>query len=1015
MEQTHSFGYWLRRRRKALDLTQEQLAQQVGCVVTTIKKIEADARRPSKQLAERLAEVLRIAAEERAAFVQAARAERTVDQLDLAAQPLDSPQLHQGATDSLPTGTLTFLFTDIEGSTQLWEQHPAAMRDALARHDMILRTAIAAREGVVVKSTGDGVLAAFPVATDALAMALDSQRALQAEPWGVTGPLAVRVALHAGSAEARAGDYFGPTLNRVARLLAVGHGSQILLSLAAEELVRDHLPPDVALRDLGAHRLKDLTRPEQIFQVVAPDLPDAFPRLRTLDTQRHNLPAQPTALIGREQEVATVCSLLRRADARLVTLTGPGGMGKTRLGLQVAADLLDDFTNGVYFVNLAPISDPAPVPSAIAKALGIVEAGGRQIPDLLKEYLRDKRMLLLLDNFEQVMDAAPLVSNLLATAPGLKLLVTSRMALHLYGEHEFIVPSLALPDRHHQSALEQLTQYEAVRLFIERAQAVKADFAATNENAPAVAEICYRLDGLPLAIELAAARVKLFSPQALLARLGDQLKFLTGGARDLPARQQTIRNTIDWSYQLLDDGEKMLFARLGVFVGGCTLEAAEAVCNADSDLPIDVVDGVAALVDKSLLRQEDGVDGEPRYTMLETIREYARERLHASGAEAALHERHAAYCLALAEEARLKIDSATSIAWMERLEQEHDNLRAALAWALEPGKGETALRLAAALFLFWLRRSYWSEGRRWLEHALVQNSGASAAVRAQALSGAGVLASFQSDYARAVALSEESLALFRGLDDKQGSGWALSVLAGVASDQGDYARAVALAEESLALQRAVGSKRAVAFSLRKLADGVYDQGDYGRAAVLCAESLALCQELGDRSGSAFALASLAMIVHAQGDYGRAAVLCAESLALERELGNKRRVGRVLCQLGSVARAEGNYQGARSHYEEALPLFREAAEPWSITQCLQGLAAVACDQDDARRAAQLLGAVEALREAIGSPLSPLERADYDHSVAAARAQLDAATFAAAWAAGRAMSLEQAIAEALAVGS
>jgi len=480
----------------------------------------------------------------------------------------------------LPSGTVTFLFTDIEGSTQLWEQHPQAMPSALARHDAILREATAAHGGVVFRTVGDAFCTAFASAPAALRAALDAQRALHHQDWGAVGPIRVRIALHTGAVAIRDAEYQGQPLNRIARLLSAGHGGQVLLSAATQELARDLLPPDAELRDMGVHRLKDLTHPEQIFQLVAPGLPADFPPLKTLDRRPHNLPAQPTALIGREQAIATVCSLLRRADVRLVTLTGPGGTGKTRLALQTAAELLEQFGDGVWFVNLAPISDPDLVATTIAQVLGAREHDNRPLLEQLKAYLREKRLVLLLDNFEQVAEAAPLVSELLAAAPGLKALATSRMPLHLSGEHEIAVAPLALPPSE-RSNVQTLTQYEAVRLFIERAQAVKADFAVTNANAPAVAEICERLDGLPLAIELAAARVKLFPPQALLARLSSRLQLLTGGARDLPERQQTIRNTIDWSYQLLGEDEKRLFSRLGVFVGGWTPEAAETVLRTE--------------------------------------------------------------------------------------------------------------------------------------------------------------------------------------------------------------------------------------------------------------------------------------------------------------------------------------------------------------------------------------------------------------------------------------------------
>jgi predicted ATPase/transcriptional regulator with XRE-family HTH domain len=450
-------------------------------------------------------------------------------------------------------------------------------------------------------------------------------------------------------------------------------------------------------------------------------LDGAAPSLNSLDTRSNNLPAQPTRLIGREIEVACVCDLLRHPDRRLITLTGPGGIGKTRLALQVAGELLDEFAHGVWFVNLAPIGDPALVIATIAQALGIKKNGVQLIAESLKAYLREKQLLLLLDNFEQVVEAAVQVADLLAAAPGLKVLVTSRAALHLSGEHELMVPPLALPERQSNMDVARLTQYEAVRLFIERARAVRADFAVTNENAPAVAEICHRLDGLPLAIELAAARVKLFPLQPLLARLSSRLTFLTGGARDLPARQQTIRALIDWSYELLDGAEKALFARLGVFVGGSTLEAAEVVCNVDDNLLLKVADGVASLLDKSLLRQVEAGNSEQRFTMLETIREYALERLAANGEEETIRQQHAAYFLALAQAAEPMLSSARRPMWLEQLETEHDNFRAVLSWSrARSDDSRYELRLTAALWWFWYFRGHASEGHRWLEDALAR-------------------------------------------------------------------------------------------------------------------------------------------------------------------------------------------------------------------------------------------------------------------------------------------------------
>ena len=691
----------------------------------------------------------------------------------------------------------------------------------------------------------------------------------------------------------------------------------------------------------------------------------------------HNLPVQPTPLIGRESEVRAVCALLGRADVRLVTLTGPGGTGKTRVGLQVAAELIDQFADGVCFVSLAPIGDPGLVASTVAQTLGLREMGGGPLLVSLKAYLRDRSLLLVLDNFEQVLTAAPLVAELLTACPGLKVLVTSRAALRLSGEHESPVPPLELPDPTHLPDLEALSQYEAVTLFIQRARAARPDFQVTNANAPAVAELCARLDGLPLAIELAAARVKLLSPQALLARLGRRLSLLTGGARDLPARHQTLRGTIDWSYDLLEAGERALFARLAVFVGGCSLEAAEAVCGGGDDPPPDVLEDLALLVDKSLLRQAEGPDGEPRFGMLETIREYAAERLEASGEAETPRRRHAEYFLALAEQAAPELLGPRQGAWLDRLEREHDNLRAALAWALERGEEALGLRLAAVLGHFWAVRGYLGEGQGLLERALARWPEAPAPLRAEALSATGHLAYIRCEFDQAAALHEESLSLRRALGDRRGVALSLHYLGRVAHYQGDLDQAAALYDESLAIRRALGDERGVALSLNSSGVLARDRGDDERARTLYEESLALFRALGDTWGIGLLLNNLARVARDGEDWERTTALCAESLAVFRAVGDPHGIAWVLSNLVVVAQRRG---------------------AWEL-------------------AARLYGAAETIREALGAgplSLSPSERAKYEAAVAATRDRLGDSAFGAALAAGRELAPEQVAGAALAAG-
>ena len=908
----------------------------------------------------------------------------------------------------LPIGTVTFLFTDIEGSSKLWEQHPDAMSKALAEHNALLRRVIEEHRGYIFKLWGDAVYAAFDTAIDALNAAIEAQRELMRHSWGEIGLLRVRMALHTGAAEARDGDYFGPTLNRCARLLSAAHGGQILLSAATEELVRDGLPHGVSLRSLGQHRLKDLQRPEHVFQVVHPELLAEFSSLRTLNAVPNNLPIQLTSFIGREREIKEVKELLKQT--RLLTLTGSGGCGKTRLALQVAADLLEDYPDGIWFIDLSVLTDPTLVPSTVAATLGIHEESGQPTLTTLAEALKSRTLLLVLDNCEHVVGAcAQLAETLLRTCTALRILATSREALGIAGEVAWRVPSLSLPQPHelaHIDSLARVTQYEAIRLFIERAEAASSEFRVTSHNIRAIVQICQRLDGIPLAIELAAARVKALSVEQIAARLDDRFRLLTGGSRTALPRQQTLRAMMDWSYELLTERERTLFRRLSAFAGGFTLEAVEAICADDQIPSYEIIDLLTNLVSKSLVVFSDE---EARYRLLETVRQYARDKLLETGEAARVRDRHRDWFLAFAERAGSALQGPDQALWLKCLETEHDNLRAALEWS--SNDAETGLRLAGALWFFWYLRGYVSEGREWLRQSLERTGHAPSPLRAKALYGASMLARAQDDYAQATALLEESLMLYRVLKDKHGVASVLGNLGVIAFARGDYARATKLHEESLEHFRELGDTVGIASALSELGNVAMYQNDIARAEELLEESLALSRAAQDDQGIALALRRLGAVLFQKGEHVRAKALLQESLELYRGLGAVPGLASVLNSLGMVALSEGDAQRASTLLCESLIKYRDVGDKWHIALCLDRLARVAAAQGDWRRAAQLLGAEEALRETIGAPLPPSEHEGREETLQRAHEHLGEELFAAAWADGYAMKLDHAIALAL----
>lgn len=724
----------------------------------------------------------------------------------------------------------------------------------------------------------------------------------------------------------------------------------------------------------------------------------------------NGIPSQLTSLIGRRKEIAAVCELLRSPDVRLVTLTGPGGAGKTRLAAQVASELIHDYPDGIYFVDLTHINKSSLVAARIARALGIQETSERLLLKHIRAYLHDKHLLLVLDNFEHLLPAASHLADLLESIPGLRILITSRAVLHLYGEHEFIVPPLATPNPRHLPPCDQLAEYDAVRVFVERSQAVKADFAITEANASSIADICRKLDGLPLAIELAAAHSKLLPPAAILSHLEDRFNLLTSKASNLPERHQTMHNTIDWSYGLLNKNEQAWFRRLGIFVGGCTLEAAEAICTDSETIPMNAHHGIASLLDKSLLQRVEAKDSVNRYSMLETIRTYAYEQLTLSGESEAMHNKHLAYYLEMTQDAAPRSIGMNRWAHLEHLEEEPGNLRAATQWALEHGLGETVVQLCSALVYFWYVFGDPNEFHQWLETVLGLDM--KPAARAEALGlMAYVLAFMQSDYRHAENYYEQALDLWRELGESKNVSEILCQMGILMMEQGEYGRSQDLHEESLSIREQMGDQDGVIAIRECLGVVLMRQGELARARGIFQESLNWWQKQNETLATAFAYNYLGVIAFYQHDYEQARAMHGQALSLWQAAGDTRGISAALNALGPVALYQGQIDEANSFLKQSLKLRWECQDYDGIAWNLERLAETALVQDQLVRGARLWGSAEGLRASINSPLFPIERSRYEQPFAAARTQLGESTWALAHLAGQMMPIEQAVTYAL----
>ena len=922
--------------------------------------------------------------------------------------------------NNLPTGTVTFLFTDIEGSTKLAQQYSDAMPALLVQHNEILNRSIEAYNGFVFQIVGDSFSAAFHDAGDALNAALDAQRLLHNEAW-FPAPIKVRMGINTGAAQLNDDKQYSgySILALTQRIMSAGHGGQILLSQSMFDLIKDKLPEKAELMDMGERRLKDILRPEHLYQLTVPDLPSEFAPLNTLELFSHNLPAQFTSFIGREKEMDEIKKLV--VSNRMITLTGSGGVGKTRLSLQVGAECLHQFSNGVWLAELAPVTDPTLVPQTLLSIFNLREDSHRSALEILIDYLRAKTVLLIIDNCEHLIEACAQISeDLLHACAKLKILASSREALGITGEVAYRVPSLSLPqDLRGLEDLGGLMGYEAIRLFIERAATAKPGFTLTKDNASFLAQICYRLDGIPLAIELAASRVKVLSPEQIAARLDDRFRLLTGGSRTALPRQQTLRAMIDWSYSLLSEEEKTLFRRLAVFIGGWTLEAAESVCASigqDVILPHDVLDLLTRLVDKSLIFVEES-SGEIRYHRLETIRQYSREKFFEADEVEILRDRHLDFFVQFAELADENLRGRDQVIWQNRMSEEQDNLRAAQEWGLGRNP-DGALRIAGAANLFWTAGGYSAEGFRWTQKALElvekipipkdMTIEQRLAARARALCGLTRLYLSLGDNANAKRVAEESVALYRQSQDRRGLAFALVVLAYPLEFLGERVRAEAMLQESYSIASAEGDVYIICRSLNRLVRVIVDlHHDLDLAQSYAEESLRLARETGLRSQEAQACEIMATIAIHRGDNNEARARFKESVRIYEEIGARFNVILEKSNLAHLERRYGNFARALEYYRETIIAFRDIAQLGAVSHQLECFGFIALEKNQDERALQLFAAANVLREKHGTPMTPDEQLYFEEQLTSLREKMDEIQFVSAWSKGHMMTLEQAI--------